>query len=184
MYLKLKSWEEIDNYATKHNLYEKNIQWLLDIDDTLIECKTYVGSTKWFDKQWSENPGNEKTVITKWNELVPFLEFQLIDAKIHFVLNKCCGKITAVTSRNAQVKKNTIQNLIDVGLYPPIINVILCGSESKSIMVKKNVINLETTYIFIDDKEKHVLNMAACFPDMHCIWFCRETDSVDKKILK
>ena len=35
----------LTHYA-KNNLYEENVHWLLDIDDTLIECKSYVGSTQ------------------------------------------------------------------------------------------------------------------------------------------
>ena len=177
MILECISWEELVTYANTNNLRQKDVHWLLDIDDTLIECTSYVGSTQWFDKtaalKGQESRDQLKNTINRWCKLLPFLKFRLVDPLIIGTLHSFEGRLTAVTSRNDSVRQLTEKNLEDNGLMPPIEKpIVMCGNVPKHSMVK-DFIKPDTTYVFVDDKQSHVTKMHNAFPEMHCIWLNR-----------
>lgn len=168
MLLQFANWEEIITWFHKNFENNENNKFLIDIDDTLIKCNSYIGSTEWFDEMASKTR-HFNLLIKKWIDLLPYLEFDIYDNKIPNFINNMKGEITAITSRHCAVQNTTLKNLQNNNLK--IHNVISCGLFQKSRMIENYVQpTLKYNYIFIDDKKEHVLNVHRKFPFIKCIW--------------
>lgn len=169
MILQKKNWKEIRSWFFKKQHHkEENLVWLLDIDDTLIKCSSYKGSTEWFNSEMKHCKKPE-IVISDWAQLVPYLKFELCCDWLPSFLNKINGDFFAVTSRHCAVQKHTHRHLEEAG-FVRIKDVISCGKLAKPLMVNYYVQPQNNKYIFIDDKWKNVLEMHKCYPNMICIW--------------
>lgn len=174
MLYQLNSWLEIFNLAYTKNLYDSK-HWLIDIDDTLITCKSHKGSSDWFyDKlQLCETYRERRKLIVKWESLQKKLDYKLCNNHVVLFLKRIKGDKSLITARHRSVLSETYMHLnktnINNRLYK---NIYFCGSEKKSEIVKKEfpyMTNYQELYVFLDDKLSNVLDMHENFPNMICI---------------
>tara|TARA_Y100000389_G_scaffold187118_1_gene208209 strand:+ start:5098 stop:5661 length:564 start_codon:yes stop_codon:yes gene_type:complete len=169
MFLQKKNWKEIRKWLHKNNLDKDENVWLIDIDDTLIKCSSYIGSSAWFDKEIKKNKTPEM-VIFGWVEMIPFLNFELCCDWLPSFINSLRGEVIAVTARHCAAQKYSHKHLENNG-FDNISTIISCGNIPKECMVTYYIQpNRLKTYIFVDDKKKNVLKMHKQFPNMICIW--------------
>ena len=168
MIYQFKKWSQILYWFNSKFVDNKNIVWLIDVDDTLISCNSYNGSSKWFDDQVSKTK-HINLLVKNWVNMIPCLNFVLYDNCIPSILNELPGDKIAITSRHCVIQTHTLKHLKANNVT--IDNIISCGSFKKSLMIKNYVQpNNSNVYIFIDDKKNHILEVNKKFPNIHCIW--------------
>lgn len=178
MIIQKKDWNEIQIWFKKCFDDDRTINWLVDIDDTLIECSTYIGSSKWFDLQMSRSKMKD-SVIHRWIEMAPSLEFEKCGNIDPDFINNLHGEVIAVTSRHCAIQELSFKHLHGNGFHK-IQNIVSCGNIPKYEMVQKYIQPDDSkTYIFVDDKKSHVLKMHKAFPNMICIWL--NNSEIEKK---
>tara|TARA_Y100000389_G_C17419364_1_gene495739 strand:+ start:952 stop:1542 length:591 start_codon:yes stop_codon:yes gene_type:complete len=178
MIFQKKDWDDIKIWFKNNFDDDSSIIWLVDIDDTLIECSTYIGSSRWFDEQISRSTMKD-CVIHRWVEMAPSLEFEKCGNVDPNFINELHGEVIAITSRHCAIQELSFKHLYENGFYK-IENIVSCGNVPKYEMVQKYIQPSDSkTYIFVDDKKSHILKMHEHFPNMMCIWL--NTNPIEKK---
>tara|TARA_Y100000389_G_scaffold136015_1_gene133529 strand:- start:5735 stop:6343 length:609 start_codon:yes stop_codon:yes gene_type:complete len=184
MLIQKSNWSEIIKWYddfNKNKIEKPKTHWILDIDETLLDCEDFIGSTKWFDDSFKRTR-NKALVVKKWVELVPYLKYRLIDSNIENFFNKLKdenAEFTAVTARHCAAQNYTVNHLKENNLEM-IQDIISCGYIPKSRMVLYFIqphLNSRKKYIFIDDKKSNVIDMHQRFPNIICIWLNRDKRS-------
>jgi hypothetical protein len=164
----IKEIKEVLNYTQPEALFQSDTLFLLDLDFTLVDQLSVIGSDPWFVKLIQHAceivPDSKEAiamVIALYHAVQHHVKMRIIEVETRQVINELKKNYTVLglTARGDAIKEATLWQLNEIDIH---LDITFCDGANKGEMIEpylKESLGKFKYVVMVDDKEKHLLHV-------------------------